>query len=501
MTVHRRAIVIGLDAADQHLLRTWADQGELPGFAQLFKKSAWGLTKSPPGQYAGSIWPSFFTGASPARHGRYFHTQFVPQTYGYREFLPTDLKHPPFWKSVSDAGKRVIIIDVPKAPIDSSLNGIQILDWGTHDPESKSVRISPADIEKVVRTNYNRGDLVLCDRFARDPGGLKKTLLERVELKTEMIEHFLTRHHSDLFVAVFADSHCAGHQFWHLHDPDHPRHDARSHAMLGDALKDVYISLDQGIARILPHIDDDPDTTLIVFSSHGIGPHYDGTFMLNDIVTRLQGGTARPRGIKTSLRRLWRALPGNIRRKVRAPVIRATATDKLKFRTEHAFFAVKTNDNCGGIRLNVVEREAHGRVRRGEEYDTLCARIREDLLDIINLDTGKPIVRDVLKTRDLFTGPQIDELPDLNVVWNREQPIRRIFSPKIGALNMAFPGHRTGDHRSLGLICACGRQIPPGPLAAPISIMDIAPTCAAILGVTELDSDGSVIPEIYPGQA
>ena len=501
MSDQGRAIVIGLDAADQQLLRSWANQGELPAFAELLQTSAWGLMKGPPGQYAGSIWPSFFTGVSPARHGRYYHTQFVPENYGYRKFTPTDLKHPPFWKRVNEAGKRVIIVDVPKAPIDLSLPGIQILDWGTHDPETEAVRISPADVARMVRDGYDRGELVLCDRFARDPSTLKKILLERIALKTRLIEHLLTRRRSDLFVAVFADSHCAGHQFWHLHDPDHARFDASTHAELGDALKDVYIALDQGIGRVLAHADNDPDATLIVFTSHGIGPHYDGTFMLNDIVTRLHGGTADTTGLRQRLRRLWRALPGNVRRKFRASVISATASDKLKFRTEHAFFAVKTNDNCGGIRLNVAGREAQGVVQRGEEYDALCASIREDLMQIINLDSGEPIVREVLKTRDLFTGPEVDQLPDLNVVWNRKQPIRQIFSPKIGTLSMASSGHRTGDHRSLGLICARGRGIAPGPLPFPISIMDIAPTCAALLGVNGIDSDGSVIQEIYPGQA
>ncbi len=496
MSTKRRTIVIGLDAADQHLLRDWADRGDLPAFARLFAESTWGLTHPPPGQYAGAIWPSLFTGVSPARHGRYFHTQFDRQNYAYRTFLPSDLKHPPFWNAVSRAGKRIVVIDVPKAPLDTALNGVQIFDWGTHDPEYDYVRMSPPYAERAVRARFDRGEGVICDRYSGDPAALKQTLLERIKRKARMIDHFLTTEDWDLFLAVFADSHCAGHQFWHLHDRKHPRFDAKTFGALGDPLKDVYRSLDRALDGILDRIRQDSHTSLIVFSSHGMGPHFDATFMLNDIVARLQGEGVRSGGAKRALRSLWRSLPGHWRARVRAPVIRASAADKLKFRTDHPFFAVKTNDNCGGIRLNVVGREARGQIRDGAEYDRWCTRIRQDLMEIVNLDTGEPIVREVLRTRDLFSGPERDALPDLNVVWNRKHPIRRVCSPKIGTLTLSFSGHRTGDHRAAGVIFVKSSDVRPGPLAGPISIMDIAPTCAALVGVSGVDCDGSVIPGV-----
>src|SRR4030095_8625233 len=83
---------------------------------------------------------------------------------------------------------------------------------------------------------------------------------------------------------------CVGHQCWHFHDPAHPRHDSHAAAVVGDPVRDVYVAIDAALGRVLDAIDE--QTTVILYTGHGMGPKYDAQFFLDDILLRL--GHAAP---------------------------------------------------------------------------------------------------------------------------------------------------------------------------------------------------------------
>jgi hypothetical protein len=84
----------------------------------------------------------------------------------------------------------------------------------------------------------------------------------------------------------------------------------------------------------------------------------------------------------------------------------------------------------------------------------------------------------------------------LLVGWSREAPIIEVWSPKTGAV-MKHPGAmRTGDHRPGGLVLARGPSINSGPLGQPVSVTDLAPTIAAVLGTSLPDVDGRPVPSL-----
>ena len=55
----------------------------------------------------------------------------------------------------------------------------------------------------------------------------------------------------DLFIDVVAEAHCVGHQLWHVHDVDHPRHDPAVRRVLGDPIVEVYKRLDAVVGEPL----------------------------------------------------------------------------------------------------------------------------------------------------------------------------------------------------------------------------------------------------------
>jgi predicted AlkP superfamily phosphohydrolase/phosphomutase len=500
-----RVLFIGVDAADKDLILEWSDQGLLPTFRSLLERSAWALTKNPTGLYVGAIWPSFWTGLSPARHGRYCYSQLRTGSYDLYSVTPFDTQGEPFWDALGAAGRRVAILDVPKTRLSTSLNGIQIVDWGTHDPElgfHTSPESLAGEVAAVVGQHPVGGS---CDELVK--GGpssireLREALVRGADLKSRLAEHFLAQGGWDLFLTVFAESHCAGHQFWSLHDPSHPRHDVDTARAVGDPLRDVYVALDAAVGSLLARAT--PDTAVFVLASHGMGPHYDATFLLDRMLHRLFAKPAVPESRRKTARAaesLWHKLPPSARRLL--DPLRRGVKKKLAdavTRPERASlpcFTTPNNDVYGGIRVNLVGREPEGQVRPGADYEAFCESLTRDLKAFVNLDTGRPLVRQVLRTSDLYWGERLADLPDLMVEWDREAPISTVFSPKTGTIQGIFGGTRTGDHKPEGLLFAYGPGIAPGPLAQPVEITQLAPTIAARLGVTLPRADAEPVPEL-----
>jgi predicted AlkP superfamily phosphohydrolase/phosphomutase len=69
-------IAIGLDGAEYHLIQRWSEEGYLPAITSLIERGCWGRINSTGDISSGSVWPTFITGVSPAKHGIF---------YGHRE--------------------------------------------------------------------------------------------------------------------------------------------------------------------------------------------------------------------------------------------------------------------------------------------------------------------------------------------------------------------------------------------------------------------------------
>lgn len=251
------------------------------------------------------------------------------------------------------------------------------------------------------------------------------------------------------------------------------------------------------------------ETTVFVLASHGMGPHYDGTFILDDILRRLKNVKMPTIGNQVSqvLSSSWEQTP--ILREILKPLRnyiwkplrnRFWKSDKpvreaLKEpdNSSRKCLTIPNNDTYGGIRINLVGREPKGKINPGSEYEAFCQHLTEDLMAVVNVDTGKPLVSKVIRTADFYKGEMMAHLPDLMVEWNREAPISKVYSPKIGTIEKTFTGVRTGDHKGDGLVFAIGPSIQPGQIQESISVMDFAPTIASILEVPLTDVDGKAI--------
>lgn len=491
-----KILVIGLDAAEPSLLEAWASSGHLPALRALGEAGLYARTENAPGIYTGAVWPSFSTARSPGRHGRYYYRQIRTGTYDVVPFPAEEVHGDPFWQVLARAGRRCAIVDVPKSPLGEIGDGLQICDWAAHDPEQPPAS-RPATLMRSVLERFGADPVGACDLHdagAASLARLRDRLIARARAKTALNVELLARGDWDLFLTVFAESHCAGHHFWHVHDAGHPDHDAAVAAALGDPLRDVYAALDAAIGTLVAQAG--PETTVVVLTSHGMGAHYDGTSLLDEVLRRIDGIAAPTQSIAVErVRRLWRRTPASMRRPLQQLADRFYHAASRAVPDGRRFFTVPTNDNCGGIRLNLVGREPNGVVRRGADEDAAYAELANELSALVEVGTGRPVVREVLRTREVFPGERLDDLPDVLVCWHRDAPIDGVTSARVGRIVGPPVGNRTGDHRAAGALWVRRPGLARG-AHDPVSILDLAPTIAALLGVALPDVDGRPIASV-----
>ena len=279
----------------------------------------------------------------------------------------------------------------------------------------------------------------------------------------------------DVFMVVFGESHCVGDQCWHLHDGDHPAHNAAIAGVIGDPVCDVYERLDAALGHLLAGVS--LDTEVLVLLSHGMGPHYDGSFLCTDVLRRLELAwdrqPSRWAGARDRLAHGW----NHVARRLRLRPRNTWVVDGSR-----PFFRAPNAGLCSAIRINVVGREPAGTVAPGDEYEKLCSALEAEFLSLVNVEARERAVRRVLRPVAMFDGPKVAEMPDLFVEWRQESPIRSLASPTVGRIDGERGGHRTGDHRRDGLLLRRGAAAA-GDTADVVAACDIARATCALLDV------------------
>jgi predicted AlkP superfamily phosphohydrolase/phosphomutase len=447
--------------------------------------------------------------------------QLVPGTYRLEDrvhgpFVEGD----PFWRVLSRAGKRVAVLDVPLSKIESELCGAQVVEWSGHDVLFGYSTV-PLELASQIEVWAGRHRAApSCDasgRGATEYRAFIATLVDEVRRKAEWSTELLARGPWDLFMQVFTESHCVGHQCWHLHDPEHPAHDPAVAASTGDPLRLVYGAIDRAVGEIVAAAG---DAQVVVFAAHGMAHRYGAHFLLRDLLVALGVAAVQPIPMRERVRagasRAWRIVPRSLRalasplrdRVMRADSAHSSAPDIGVDVDRSSCFALANGLAVSGIRLNLAGREPRGTLAPGEETARFVAGLEADLLAIVDDASGAPLVRRVVRTRDAYEGSRLDDLPDLLVEWNETVATGstalgtgagarvRARSAKIGVVEGSNDYARSGEHRPGGWFVAAGPGVARGRLEREPSLLDLAPTLARMLGVELPGAEGEAIDEI-----
>lgn len=492
-----RLLMLGVDAGEARLVEQWTADGSLPHLARLMRRGAYGRLASSADWLVGSAWPTFFTGTTPADHGLYHYLQWDPARM--TTVRPDVNGHPvpPFWRELAAQGPRAVVFDVPFSQAPRPFHGIELCGWGTHDhlgpPSSFPESLRDRVIERFGLSPLSKE----VHRAARVPGLLKvrDELIQTTDWVADVAAYLLEREVWDLFLVCFSATHRGGHKLW-SETSTVSRAGSPGWEEFRDALRQVYISVDAAIGRLVAAAGQDTD--IVVFSAHGMGPNTCHTPLLDRMVRLALGESAssRPAPVFRLLSRFRNAVPLAARSEIGTRLPDAVQDRLTSFWRTGGHDWASTRALCpvadlqGYIRFNIRGREANGVVAPGSECDALSEEIERGLRTFVDARTGEPLVQDIARPEALYPEGRMSQyLPDLIVRWTETPVAERseIRSRRLGSIRWPTPGlnpnGRSGNHRPEGFVLAVGSDFRAGDVLEG-HVMDLVPTVYSHFGLT-----------------
>ena len=464
-----KTVVLGVDSLDLVLVERWVAQGLLPFFSSLLRKGPLVRLSAVSRVLQGAVWHSLLTGRSPGQHGLYYQTQLSCGSYDLEQVHSRRGTADPYYSLLHERNIPCAMIDVPCDRPRAGFRGLQVVDWLPEFQfwsDATATVTVPAELAASLPRWNESGGYGPSGETLEAHERLRQRLEASIDMKAQLVAEVLRRPDIEHVFAVFAEPHKGGHFLWKYHDPTHPDHVAAG-VSLQEALLCLYQRLDTRLAELSGLLS--PNDNLIVLSDHGMQANYRGDHLVGRILEKLglSGATAlldSPRVAHDApVRSGWgnamvgmrglatRAAPDFVRRHLRHRFGRAARVDWRRVQV----FQLPTDRNTY-LRVNLQGREPEGSVCPGREYEQLLTRIESEFRALINVDTGRPAVKDVFRVPNLYPGPRSEDLPDMAILWSAEAPLHAVQSPRIGRIRLRVIEDRSGNHREEGFLLARG---------------------------------------------
>lgn len=502
-----KILVIGLDLADEQLIKRWSEEGYLPNISQLHRRGIKGSLRTSAEYMHLSGWPTLHTGTLPGKHGLYHAYQVRPGEQAFHRTRADECAQPPFWKYLDDAGKQCIIMDAFMDYPMKHFKGIQIINWGTWTWFSEPQAFPSGLWNKVLRQGGNypapEHSKVL---EVPEPEWLRRRLIDGASSKSKVVRWLIHEYPWDFFYVTFAESHPAGHYLWHYADSEYPNYNVVDYKEFENAMRDVYVAIDKAIGKILRELDD--SVTVIITSVDGIGPNYAGCHLLPVMLSNLGlysevgnkktngGDESGAKSLKKSFTKALRdRVPYRVRRNISKLMPRHLqhqlsmkwASSNIDWGKTKAFCIPNANE--GYIRINLQGREPHGLVPQGSTFREFCDEIKDRCQELVNPVNDLPAVRQVICSHDVLDGERLSTLPDVIVTWDyNAKVLNQLYTDICGLVEGPAAAYQTepyytGNHRPAAFFIASGPSIGESRELYGGHIVDIAPTLLAMLDV------------------
>ncbi len=316
------------------------------------------------------------------------------------------------------------------------------------------------ELAKDIGTYHTTG-MVECHAALNNNRLDEGAFLDQCEIawreREAMMLHELGRFDEGLFYCLFDTPDRVQHMFWRFREPDHPANRGRvPEARWAGVIEEHYRRADSMVGQAMEHADD--HTLVMALSDHGFNSFRRG-FHLNSWL--LENGLLHLRdGIR----------PGE------------EAGDLLKnvdWRRTKAYAL-----GLGGLYLNLRGRESEGIVD-AEEAAGLKAAIARGLLRLVDKERGDVAIHRAVPREELYSGPFLDDAPDLIVQFAKGYRIS--WSSSMGGVSEGLFENNvkawSGDH-------IIDPALVPGVLfmnrpfrGESARLLDLAPTILNALGV------------------
>lgn len=520
-----RVVIIGLDGADFSLIKEF--KKDIPNIWGLIEEGV--LTKLESTiPYASTVaWSSFMTGKTPPEHGIIdfvYRTEQNPTEMG-KPVNSTNIRGETMWKLLSDAGKRIIVFNVPCTYPPEQVNGVLI--GGFPLPGDATDYTYPKDLANELRTKgWNFADVAMQAYSKKYLEEFLNDLYRRMVERTDATLYLMEKYEWDLLMVHYMETDKVQHECLNFQYRDFVESDLFS--KYRGTVRDFFMEIDCQIGRILDILDD--RTNVFVVSDHGFSPKRNviclDTWLLNN------GYVCVNRNITSKIRywlfrlgitpeNVFRILPGYLRTELMRTQGKRYYSRKSSFSMMQKmlsflalFFLNKEIDidwsktkayaygstGIATIFINLEGREVNGVVKKGKEHQRLKIRLKKDIRKIINQYSGESIFDKAYLVEELYAQRGIEKLPDVIAFDSKfestviNNPLL-FFSNKVISKNYLHPD--SAGHNLYALLIASGPDIAKT-RDIQAKIIDIMPTILFLIGVPiPRGLDGRILSEIF----
>jgi predicted AlkP superfamily phosphohydrolase/phosphomutase len=459
-----KVLLIGIDGATFQVLDPLIENGTMPFLGSFMAEGVRANLRTVVPALTPPAWTSLVTGVGPGRHGIFdFFQKESGQSHTIRFVTSKDVASETIWEMANRHGVRSIALNFPLCFPPPAIDGYVISGWLPWRQLRLGCR--PADLYDRIKQLPGFEPRELAMDMAYEEKALEGCSpeeyadwialhLRREQQWSQILETLLAEDSCELVTVLFDGVDKLQHLFWRFIDPDLAHTVTEPWEVeIQEACLSYFRQLDTILARIIELAGS--QATTIIASDHGFGPQV-RTFFVNawlaeqgylDWVTANlpQSGEFQTLGV------------GEI----------ARHTTLLDWQKTVAYAPLPSGNGIHILRGDADHPHGVSEV----DYEGFRDELIEKLLALRDPLTGEPVVADVKKREEIFSGPHEEQAPDLTLILQDGGLVSILDSDEV-VKPRAEP---SGTHHPLGVFLAKGPELLQGARLEELSILQVAP--------------------------
>ena len=431
----KRVAFIGLDGTPYTFMQRLIAEGKAPNAARLAEQGSLLRMDSLWPWVSSVAWSTMMTGVNPGKHNIFGFIDRDPATY--KQFIPTaaHMKASTLWEVLSQAGKRVIVVNVPVTYPPRQVNGVLVSGF-----------LSPSLDKAVYPASYlptlkSLGYIVDADPWkARESKDLAlQEVNAALEARIRTLFHMVENEAWDYLHVHVMETDRLHHFLWQQMEEGHP--------VYAPAFYEFYRRIDDMLGQLASKLD--ANTTLMWMADHGFC-----SIKKEVYVNR------------------WLMDNGWLK-------LRNMPPDRKKGLDEIDPGSVAYSLDPGRVVIRVRGREKEGAVAPGAEYEALRDEIAAAALQLRDPEGDELIFQAAFRREELYHGPYLEQAADLILApHDGYDPKGPLYKDTLTYKGEELVGMHTFDD---AMLYVGGHAIP----QTRFSVTNVMPTILDLMGVPQ----------------
>jgi predicted AlkP superfamily phosphohydrolase/phosphomutase len=492
--MHRRVLIIGIDGGTWTILEPAIEQGHMPYLRSLRQAGSYGILQSTIPAITPAAWAAFQTGMNPGKTGVFDFCYWDIKQRRKRYVSSLSLERT-IWERASQQGKRVAIINVPVTYPPKTINGYTVA--GLLTPSTTSQFTYPPVLQQALLNAIPDYDIINLEKQRNLRGRRFKPFVQHmihaIDTRARAAQFILDKEPWDIFMVHFQGTDVLQHRMWAFLQSGQPLFDPEKCDYI---FSKFYRSLDQKIEEITNAFEKkaNGDFITLIISDHG--------FQRNEKRFNLGKWLHKEGYLHFNRKFFWFPFAKNFLGKIDLLNVRKQLASKFKSHVGRSLSlegpiswqnsrAISMGSSNEGFIYLLEENES----KRHKTASELAARLSE----IMDPETGAPIVKNIYRKGQIFSGSHLDFMPDLTAEPADGYTFVGYYkaSAKLTETVSARDDLHVGKHHRDGIVVATGNHIEHVENIK-AQIVDMAPTILYYLGLPiDEEIDGRVLDEIF----